>query len=194
VFLDDNRYPAALRGCSSVRQSTTFATEGSGVQIPSPPPGRYPSAAGVSGVFGVSCLELEPGFRARSVRDRVGDELFEAVGGDFVEGFVDVPVDVQRGLDRGVPKPRLQQLRVGAICETNRASVAPAAMRTRSGREWGARVMDEGTPLSPVADGSTETWRPSGRRGAPRCTFQLLGADELGHRTRTRVRGKSARE
>ena len=28
----------------------------------------------------------------RSVRDRVGDELFEAVRGDLVEGFVEVSV------------------------------------------------------------------------------------------------------
>ena len=46
------------------------------------------------------------------MRDRVGDELFEAVGGDLVEGFVQVSIDVERGLDRRVAESRLQQLRM----------------------------------------------------------------------------------
>jgi len=44
-----------------------------------------------------------------SVRDRVGDELFEVARGDFVEGFV----DVQGGLDGGVSEPRLRQPGMG---------------------------------------------------------------------------------
>jgi Arc/MetJ-type ribon-helix-helix transcriptional regulator len=47
------------------------------------------------------------------VRDRVGDELFEAVGGDLVEGFAEMPVDVEGGHDRAVTEPQLQQLGVG---------------------------------------------------------------------------------
>jgi hypothetical protein len=38
------------------------------------------------------------------VRDRVGDESFKPVGGDFVEGFIEVPIDVERRRDRAVTR------------------------------------------------------------------------------------------
>ena len=75
--------------------------------------------------FWVVFLQLQSSFRARSARDRIGYELFETVGGNLVERFVEMPVDVQRGLDRGVSESRLQQFGVGVGRDEERSVGAP---------------------------------------------------------------------
>jgi hypothetical protein len=66
------------------------------------------------------------------VRGRVGDELFEAVGGDLVEGFIEVPVDVERRLGRRVAESRLQQLRMRARGDQQRGVGMPQAMKPQN--------------------------------------------------------------
>jgi len=99
------------------------------VQIPSPPPKETGLFAWFRVLFVLETatgLDLrvarfvrwEPrfSFAERACPFRLlfaGDELFEAVGGDFVEGFVEVPKDVQGDFDRAVTEGRFRQPGMG---------------------------------------------------------------------------------